>query len=113
MAMTLAELCELGTAELGAMVLRGELSPSHLWVAMSGAAEYRKAVAKGDVVEQHEGDARLVECMTCPSRQERPSERVRGVVRLWCGQPFEERFNTALPTCGFQRVLLGPNRGGR
>lgn len=115
MPMTLVDLARRGIDELEAMALRGELQPSHLWVAMSGAAEYRAAVARGDVLSASKADERLAQCLACPSVQRRRSERMPHVTRLWCGPPFENRTDTALPTCG---CLVGitfdgvPHAGG-
>ena len=98
--MTLQELCTHGTDELTRMALDGEITPKHLWVAMSGASAYRKAVARGDVADDDEARRRVSICAGCLSRQDRASTRMDRVVRLWCGEPFENRRDAALPTCG-------------
>lgn len=96
--MTLIDLCKLGLPALLGMAKAGTLRPTHLWTAVEGASKYRDAIANGDVADDLVAQVRAeVHCGQCPS-----ARRVdkAGIQRTFCGEPFENRMNTALPTCG-------------
>lgn len=96
--MTLIDLCRVGVTELVRKLRDGRLEAAHVWVAVRGAGKYRQAILDGDVADAETAVRRLALCMTCPSRVARlVSDDIEAG---YCGVPFEEHFETVLPTCG-------------
>lgn len=97
--MNLLDLAKLGKDEIVRMAKAGELAPRHLWIAMKGAAEYQAAVARGDIAHDVTQKSRADQCAECPSHTESPAD-LDGVVKLWCGRPYDPLLETVLPVCG-------------
>lgn len=96
--MTLIDLCKLGLPALVGMARDGKLRPQHLWAAVEGATKYRDAVANGDIADEAVSQVRAeVHCANCLSHTKVDKG---GIVRLFCGEAFVNRTDTALPTCG-------------
>jgi len=96
---TIRELAKLAFPELLERALAGELSPASVWLAVTGAAKYAEAVARGDIATLPVQADRAARCRECPVRTERPMNGSAGTVG-YCGTPFENRPDAALPSCG-------------
>jgi hypothetical protein len=106
---SLWDLLKLGTAELVAKALAGELSAGTLWTAIRGAERYRAAMAAGDVASETEAQRRAQVCANCPSRTSRQVAAL-GADAHYCGPAFEDRTAETPPTCG---CLISVTVGGK
>lgn len=97
--MNIIELASLGKKEIIAKRGRGELSAEHVWVAVSGAIEYQKAVASGDVASAEDAATRFEMCLVCKSRTQTQT-KAEGIQAHWCGPALEEHKKGESPTCG-------------
>ena len=90
--MTLVALTRYAISTLIRMAQAGELAPSHLWVALRGAAKYVAAVRAGDVADDATQQARAATCNGCRSARVRETETE--AVAVHCGVPFDEGRDT-------------------
>jgi len=97
--MTIIQLARLGFDDLLARALAGELAPANLWLAVEGGSRYAAAVARGDLATTPVAAARAARCSACPVRTERPMRAGGGSVG-YCGEPFTERMESAVRSCG-------------